>query len=678
VNNASISTLLDLLAEYTVEVPRVQRDYAQGRHDEHTNLVRANFLSDMKDAVLKQMLPLDLNFVYGKVENKKFIPIDGQQRLTTLFLLHLYAFCDDESKTAILHNFSYETRTSSRVFLEKLIDNRSVVFSSDVEPSMEIEDSEWFVSGWRFDPTIQSALVMLDDIKITFSDICDLGDRLSNQEYKPIVFKFLEMNDLGMEDSLYIKLNARGKSLTSFENFKARLVGRMQKLNIPFEEKFELNFDQAWTDLFWSHNKQDFDRAYLMFFGGILMGKGICRDDYNWSNSLAYDKLDTEVYETVYYSLNYLCANLKDADSRYLIFKALSEGRTFRDRVIFFAFTKYMHLTKGVDTGSLTQWLRVCKNLALNTQIDSELTYRRAIDGVSKIANKHQNIYQYLSGGGDVAGFNGEQIEEERVKASIILLDDEFAAEIYQAEQHPYFSGQIRSALYFADIADDKYDKEVFVEYWSKISALFENNGPRHSENLLRRALLTFRDYTLPAGNGNYKTLCVNDPDEAQRTPSMKRLFSDNRDMVEQLLGALPVSSDVGKQLESIVENSDVNKNDWRYCLIAFPALFDWMSASHLRLRNENGEMLIVPNKSSNGYSYEIFGAALYVCSKKKMPKAEFNDSIGTWADHYLLNNGLYYRFKNGSFSIKDKDDKLIFQTKTANPIEEIIRANII
>ena len=77
------------------------------------------------------------------------------------------------------------------------------------------------MSGWKHDPTIRSALVMLDDIRNTFVDICDLADRLSSEDYKPIVFKFLDIKDLGMEDSLYIKLNARGKPLTLLETFKA-------------------------------------------------------------------------------------------------------------------------------------------------------------------------------------------------------------------------------------------------------------------------------------------------------------------------------------------------------------------------------------------------------------------------------------------------------------------------
>jgi hypothetical protein len=134
----SFDTLFSVLDEYKVEVPIVQRDYAQGRHDDHSKMVRKNLLADIKSAIDPNEPPLDLNFVYGKAERKTFIPVDGQQRLTTLFLLHLYAFRDDESKTDLLNKFTYETRTSSRIFLEALTKNRKAVFASNSKPSDEI------------------------------------------------------------------------------------------------------------------------------------------------------------------------------------------------------------------------------------------------------------------------------------------------------------------------------------------------------------------------------------------------------------------------------------------------------------------------------------------------------------------------------------------------------------
>ena len=105
---------------YRVEIPIVQRDYAQGRKDVDIKGKLNNILQDIKEAVLDTTKRLSLNFVYGKIEGEKFIPMDGQQRLTLLFLLHVYAFAADEGAKNFLAKFSYKTRDTSTQFVAKL------------------------------------------------------------------------------------------------------------------------------------------------------------------------------------------------------------------------------------------------------------------------------------------------------------------------------------------------------------------------------------------------------------------------------------------------------------------------------------------------------------------------------------------------------------------------------
>lgn len=671
----TIDTLIELLSEYRVEIPIVQRDYAQGRRDADTDIVRATLLADIKSALLKETNPLDLNFVYGKAESGKFIPIDGQQRLTTLFLLHLYAFADDDRKSSLLRKFSYETRTSSRDFLERLTDHRSEVFASSLKPSAEIEDSSWFIASWKHDPTIQSALTMLDDIKMSFEGIDSIANLLSDSSFKPVVFKFLEMKNLGMEDSLYIKLNSRGKPLTSFENFKARLIGQLQKLNLPLLSDFERRFDVEWTELFWARSKESFDQTYLAFLGEVLFNRGFTTTTTNWEKGLNYDKLSAVEYETIYYTLNYLCFLPKDSSILSLVFKALSPGRNYQDRAIFYAITVYLYNSKGVDTGSFEQWIRIIKNLSLNSIFDKISLYNRVVDGIGNISDEWNNLLSYFANGGTITGFSPEQIKEEQEKAKIILADVSFAKEIFSAEKHSYFSGQVRAALCLAKIQNADYSQNVFVSYWEKISSLFDKSGSKYG-HLLRQALLTFGDYTMPVST--YKTFGVNDPNEAQSTPSLKRLFSNGGKFIKTLLDNISDVHNVEKELKSIVSTSTVPKNDWRYCFIAVPKLFDYMSASHLRLRDVDNEMVIVPNKSTNGYSYDVFLAALWEKVQKKYPNAKFQDVLGTWADRYLSINKLEIRFKDGKFTATDSKGNIVLVTTSTDPIDEIINSGII
>lgn len=674
-NAEYINNLIELLGtfENKVEIPIVQRDYAQGRQDEKTKLVRGNLLADMRSAILRETPPLDLNFVYGKAENRKFIPVDGQQRLTTLFLLHLYAFRNDDSKTELLNRFTYETRTSSRDFFERLTKSRADVFQSDLLPSEEIEDSEWFVSEWKNDPTIQSALVMLNDIASIFSDIDDLNLCLQDDDYKPIVFKFLDIKNLGMEDSLYIKLNARGKPLTLFEEFKARLIGRLKKLLPDFALEFEHHFDTIWADLFWAQKKSKFDQVYLAFFGLLLMNNGIIRSDYNWSNAFNFNLVDKDIFRTAFYTLDYLYENTESKACRFVL-SALEDRPTYPQRVLFHAVTTYLFESEGIDNGSFGQWLRIIQNLTLNTPIDNDERYRRAIDGINKLVANFGDLLEYCEKGGGITGFSREQIIEEQDKAWIIQHDKVFAKAIYEAESHPYFNGQIRSALNYAIQGgkDSEPSLNIFINYWEKISALFDEARPKYGR-LMRQALLTFGDYTLPVDNCNYQTLCVDDPKEGASTPSLKRLFSNCGEIVKQLLDNIIANDDISKQLKSIIQNADIPQNDWRHCFIRYPELFGNMSSSHLRIRNVGGEWIMVPNQKSTGYNDDLYIATLQKALKIKQINSTHYREQGTWCDRYLSANEYFVRYKKGKYSFTDAEGTIMYETETDMPITEAV-----
>jgi hypothetical protein len=83
-----------LLNEFKVIIPILQRDYAQGRTSARVNVIRENLLNSLCGAIKAGQEPLVLDFVYGYTRDQEktqaFCPLDGQQRLTTLYLLHWY------------------------------------------------------------------------------------------------------------------------------------------------------------------------------------------------------------------------------------------------------------------------------------------------------------------------------------------------------------------------------------------------------------------------------------------------------------------------------------------------------------------------------------------------------------------------------------------------------------
>ena len=92
-------TFLTLCNKYDkIEVPIIQRDYAQGRETPDVIRLRKKLIDEFLINALVENQKIELDFVYGSIliekkdEDKKkiFIPLDGQQRLTTLYLLHFF------------------------------------------------------------------------------------------------------------------------------------------------------------------------------------------------------------------------------------------------------------------------------------------------------------------------------------------------------------------------------------------------------------------------------------------------------------------------------------------------------------------------------------------------------------------------------------------------------------
>jgi hypothetical protein len=326
-NNTKAISFWNFLKENTIEIPIIQRDYAQGRLGKEN--LRKNFLADLKKA-LDSGETMKLDFVYGSTENDKLNPLDGQQRLTTLWLLHWYIALRAgilESNCEIFLKFTYETRISSREFCQHLCNPKHFenFYGNDIVGF--ITKQTWFYSAWKHDPTIQSMLRMLGGTKITDKKGEDIVDGIEElfmcpsncdiegkgncalkrlfahyweklvSEDAPIVFYHLPLHDFGLSDDLYIKMNARGEQLSSFENFKADLIGyikkQTEKEDLDKKQKEEwkklldpsvgipIKLDTDWTNIFWEHKSKDYkiDDIYFAFLNRFFLNELICLKD---------------------------------------------------------------------------------------------------------------------------------------------------------------------------------------------------------------------------------------------------------------------------------------------------------------------------------------------------------------------------------------------------------------
>ena len=308
-DGSKTSSFALLLEQCRIVIPVIQRDYAQGRPGVAVREVRNAFLDALfgyLDGYRKGEPGANLDFVYGTLikeesgkqeENRntaRFVPLDGQQRLTTLFLLHwlVYQVSDDEDAKARFRDvirdeqghsrFRYETRRSASEFCDALVKAllsgwRFENFSGKNSLSAAIGNESWFFRAWKNDPTIQSMLVMLDAMHDYHNGAFrrpEFLTRLMDVAYPAITFEFLELDKFGLSDELYIRMNSRGKLLSPFENFKAQLEQKLRSLKrdegenperqwelvfassrikVSLDAYFAHKIDTDWLDLFWRY-----------------------------------------------------------------------------------------------------------------------------------------------------------------------------------------------------------------------------------------------------------------------------------------------------------------------------------------------------------------------------------------------------------------------------------------
>ena len=664
-NSGERLTFSDILLRkgYSIEIPIIQRDYAQGR--ETADQVRRNFLLSLYDC-LKNDKHLDLDFIYGSIINQKFVPLDGQQRLTTLFLLHWYVASKggkSESFRKMMTSgnkcrFSYETRITSRDFCSALVANDVLVPSSpDHTLSNIIKDAGWFYLSWERDPTIKSMLTMLDAIHEMFAESSGYYEKLTSVDKPLVTFQFIELQNFGLSDSLYIKMNARGMELTAFEAFKAKLEQLLEAYDQAYgsklKDEFALKIDTVWTDLFWAYRDrttQLFDEKLMNFIRVLATNEYALRPNHVfenlrqlvWASRLNFDDfkrlncLDENFIKSLIRTLDILAEPGLGGIKRYLpdtqllnesdLFqKAIEKDVSYPERVQLWALYKYS--SRYLVDQQFVEWIRVIRNLTENTRIDEIPDYVAAVESVSEILNYGTQIVPYIADSShQIKGFLAIQVQEERVKALLIMKSEEWKQAITNIENHGYFKGQIGFILSFCGILefflenqnlnwsaqDDKVFLEKFLNYSEKAGSVFSSSGLNHYDDFLfERALLCKGAYTLVKGRNNSFLI------DSDRDIGWKRLLRDDskkRDYVKELFDSIGTSQ-IETDLQKIIDESNVT--DWRRYFIEFPEMLRACGFNKFIRWEGINDILLMERTQTNGEHREYYSYALCVRLRK-------------------------------------------------------------
>lgn len=634
-----------------VEIPIIQRDYAQGRK-QSADVLDA-FLASMRVALQGEPgQALDLDFIYGTFEDdgrKVLSLLDGQQRLTTLFLLHWYlAMCEGQLEDFRTRwtkrgrsRFTYATRPSSLEFFDALA-------HAVVEPPGEnsawsgrlsavLIDSNWFFLSWRSDPTVKACMTTLDAIAREFGITKGLYSRLIDEEQPPITFHFIDLERFGLTDDLYIKMNARGRPLTPFENFKAWLVGRVA--NEPWAKGFDLALDQKWMDLFWRLAPKQNNAAvasavddlylrfmYVMaFFDACIRlerGYSAPKGAIDWLQKLrqargyiplreleAQGAFAASAVQVASVALDHFCRPASPADVRALA-RALAPTSDYADLVRLFSIVAWANSPVVKSNrpdleAERSRWDRVIANLLANHRIDEVYTASTTLRGVQALALQAGGLYLALSKADAIHGFGAEQAREEIRKARLIVEDPTREALFIEAEAHPYLQGRIGFLLDFSCGPEVPLDRNAFVRYSQRARAVLDEGIRASAEHLLERAMLSLEDYLIERGASKFSFCSPDGGTYRERSENWFRVVG--RPAFKVLLEGM--DGDARTALGALIKAATCT--DWRRYVIDEPRLIDYCK-ERLMHRDVSDDIYLVSRKRLSGYHVELRSYALY------------------------------------------------------------------
>lgn len=626
-----------------IEIPLIQRDYAQGREDAPTAVIRASFLEVLYSALVGENPGrIGLDFVYGDVDSgdKAFRPLDGQQRLTTLFLLHWYVAhrisiaLEQETWTA----FDYATRPSARLFCKRLVALPPPAECED--PASWVRDQSWFQYGWQHDPTIQSMLTMITAIHERFA-AADLGlawRRLTDATAPAISFHLLPIRAMGSPADLYIRMNSRGKPLTEFENYKARL----EALIAPIDPTQELahKIDGDWANVFWAYRGSDdlIDGKllnYLSFLievcewkqGTVVAGttESRTRALFDASNPAAQDHLRylIEAFDTwaegdpsPYFTALFASVG-QETSAAGSVPLFLSAGKTNLFESCITTYGQYRGATRVFTFG---QQLLLCAVLAYRTGCSTEVddTLKRRIRIIRNLIEASENEIRLdrmsllLAEVEDIAlnglhsgstSFNRDQFEDELVKAAFMETHPHLTPTVFELEDHDILRGSLVAFELDADSLPGRASafSELFRsrEHWTSITGALLAAGPyarprdraqrsfqfgvgvRGSEAAWRSVL----------GTGGRSDLA------ATRVAFMKLLDSvAEQGDVETALNSL--------REQAIQDYATQGRFDWRYYLVKYDEMREGRSGIYFGRDGDLGYSLCMLHRTQRNSNY--------------------------------------------------------------------------
>ena len=542
--NTGRYTLKSFLTDHNLDqiiIPEIQRDYvwqeenvskllqsifensqrqseiSQGTSEDELNLMNPALKEIVMREIEKNKNFCNVGFIYAYFDPDlpgRFMLIDGQQRMTTLFLILLCLSVkenkQEQFKRSYLKDgflkFDYKVREASHDFILNFVEH--ILSGNNIST---VTDQYWYFAEYRHDITIQSVfnnyIVINDFISANYISLQYIEDYIE--------FWYFDTNKSKQGEELYIYMNSRGESVSASENIKATLLkGLSDQEKHDWGGKWE-----KWQNLFWKYRK-----------GNINADKGL-EEFLRWIKIIELTKSDTkkpiinqtdkirEVKDKSKISVEGLSLTIIEN-----YFNALTTVLSFKDEAKFnvdwliggFAaidylkllptlmyVEKYQNCTKDdiqkfarfffnisrFDTLSKNPFQSLASTIGLTKQF-LDLNYTDVVDLIELKDNK---------------SFENILTTEEIAKLTIFKqsqedLRNKIETAFWEAEDFKFCDGRIWFIWHCIDYdqSQQTFDDSKLLDFnycYSNFKSLFDSPS-----NILRRALLTKGDYSIYDG----------------------------------------------------------------------------------------------------------------------------------------------------------------------------------
>ena len=600
-----------------VIIPDLQRDYCWGNpysKDREESLVDS-FLDSIlevfnksQERTTEENKDITMGLIYGYFDPLKPYHLqlcDGQQRLTTLFLIMgvINRYVNNKYKELLISDFElkdddkephllYAIRESSIYFLSDLTTH---FFLNPEISSNEIENQQWFLNSYNQDATITSIIMAIKTIE-KHLDNFDRKEQLGDFIQEHIKFLFYDLGSRQNGEETFVVINTTGEPLSANQNLKPRIISNNQDYRREFQNQngtvSSHNAAQDWEEMetwFWKHRRKNgidtSTEGMIAFLHCVRILESETESDWYHAIDINDDKFSTSI----------TMEKIWEWFSAYQKIYDLDNTRLFSQKI---EYPDQPHYTQK-SLYSILPTMTFCKEKRDATDKDIQRVYHLFCN-----MSKYRTVNRYLQDNSqrrvpayqscqwvkslktndiisllDISEFD---VEEEKTKLKFIQQSEEVQREdieelFAKAENLSIYEGQISTLVKWSNSS-----AEELKRLYGRIEELW--NQP--NTNKLRRALLAFgiSGYPMPTSAANM-TLCSG--------TEWRELFENQGNQIVDFINC--------DSLDDIINNfSDVESP--YYPLVHNEAFLDFSRDHKIRIHAQGVIELMAKTKASANF----------------------------------------------------------------------------